>query len=143
MTSTALRELFPDVGSIVGNPLDGFVTVNADLLCATLDLIGSEPGCAMVLVEHLIPRAIYHVKEDLLPDSIPPIIDYLSATPPSKPTVICIDYDGGNEDLARKGFDVRRKFCDIGIPAYPSVRRAVRALRHLSRYHAFRATSHA
>jgi acyl-CoA synthetase (NDP forming) len=137
-TSSALRDLYPDVGSIVGNPLDGFVTVHADLLSATLDLIDRDPSCAMVLVEHMIMRAIYHVKEEALPDPIPAIVDHLTAALPRKPTVFSIDSDGGTPELAQKGFEIRRRFCDAGIPAYPSVRRAVRALRHLSRYHAFR-----
>jgi hypothetical protein len=65
----------------------------------------------------------------------------LSFLPAPSGNTVFIGTGGGNEELARKECDIRRRLCDIGIPAYPSVRRAVRALCHLSRYHAARGAS--
>jgi len=55
-----------------------------------------------------------------------------------KPTVITLDSDGGDRELAGEGTRLRQEFCLGGIPAYPSIERAARALRHLSRYYDWR-----
>ena len=52
-----------------------------------------------------------------------------------KPTVFLVDSDGGDPDLAQKGAVLRAQYCEAGIPAYPSVRRAAKALFHLYRYY--------
>ncbi|MBW2369289.1 MAG: CoA-binding protein [Deltaproteobacteria bacterium] len=137
-TMKALRKKIVDVGSIVGNPLDSFITWDAAHLVEVLELIDKEPACAMVVLEHFVPRTIYHIQEGQILDTIPAIINYLKTKINQKPTVISIDYDTGDTDLAVKGVETRRQFSNAGIPAYPSIRRAVRALRHLYRYHSQR-----
>jgi len=137
-TWTALREKIQDVGSIVGNPLDNYITWDSQQLIEVLDLIDKEQACAMVILEHLAPRGIYHIQQEQHTDTIPTVIEYLKSKTNPKPTVVSIDYDGGDPDLALKGIETRRRFCTAGIPAYPSVRRAARALMHLYRYHSYR-----
>ena len=64
------------------------------------------------------------------------IITFIKNRRPAKPTVFTIDSDGGDPDLAVTGTRLRAQFCKNGIPAYPSVQRAARALFHLRQYHA-------
>ncbi|MBW2369148.1 MAG: CoA-binding protein [Deltaproteobacteria bacterium] len=137
-TWTTLREKIVDVGSIVGNPLDSFPTWVPDHLADVLQLIDQEPACAMVLIDHLIPRKIYHIQDGQYPDTIPAVIECLNSKTNPKPTVVSLDFDGGDPDLAAKGAEIRHRFCKAGIPAYPSVRRAARALMHLYRYHQYK-----
>jgi hypothetical protein len=52
-----------------------------------------------------------------------------------KPTVVTADSDGGDPELAAKGATLRAAFTSAGIPAYPSLQRAARALVHLHAYY--------
>jgi acyl-CoA synthetase (NDP forming) len=136
-TMDAFREFVPAVGSFVGNPLDHlWMSFDAPQVGQVLDLVFEDPACAMILVDLLIPRKIYHAVE--FKDPTPVIIEFLSGRPDRKPTVFSLDHDGGSADLAQTGTDMRSRLFQAGIPAYPSVKRAVRALMHLYRYHSFR-----
>jgi hypothetical protein len=66
----------------------------------------------------------------------PEIISFIKNRRHAKPTVFTIDSDGGDPDLAETGTRLRAQFCKNGIPAYPSARRAAKALFHLCQYHA-------
>ena len=73
-----------------------------------------------------------------MPESLDPnpqLIEFLKKEGHLKPTVITVDSDGGDLDLASKGTVMRAEFCRAKIPAYPSLQRAARALIHLHRYH--------
>ena len=129
-----LHPLVPAAGSIAGNPLDLWESfVNGDLLCNLLDVAYSDPGIHMVIVDRLIPRIAFHSVE--MPDPTPRIIDFIGAHKERKPTVFTIDYDGGDLELNTKGVTLRYRFCEAGIPAYPSFERAIRALSHFRKYH--------
>jgi len=49
--------------------------------------------------------------------------------------VFVVDSEGGDPELAAQGASLRSEFGKGGIPAYPSVKRAARALIHLYRYY--------
>jgi len=49
--------------------------------------------------------------------------------------VFVVDSEGGDPELAAQGASLRAEFGKGGIPAYPSVKRAARALTHLYRYY--------
>lgn len=132
-----LRQLVPAVGSIAGNPLDMFaVYQDTTSLNEILKLAYADPLFDMVIVDRLIPRMIYHLPD--LPDSTPGAIRSITRAENHKPTVVTLDSDGGDEELAGKGTRLRQQFCLGGIPAYPSIRRAARALMHLYRYYDWR-----
>ena len=129
-----IRPIVPVAGSIAGNPLDLWETfVNGDRLCDLLDVAYHDPHIHMVIVDRLIPRIAFHSLE--MPDPTPGIIDFIHTCDRRKPTVFTIDYDGGDLELNAKGATLRRRFCEAGIPAYPSFERAIRALAHFQRYH--------
>ena len=86
-----------------------------------------------VVLWGMIPGLAYAAD---LPDSTPETIEFVKGKRHQKPTVCTVDSDGGDPDLAEKGATLREQYCRAGIPAYPSVKRAARALVHLYRYHA-------
>ena len=74
-----------------------------------------------------------------MPDSTPETIEIVKRKRHQKPTVFTVDSGGGDTDLAEKGTTLRGKFCKAGIPAYPTLKRAARALVHLHRYYSHKA----
>jgi acyl-CoA synthetase (NDP forming) len=136
-TMAQLRQSVPEAGSIAGNPLDMFRTFqDAAYLAEILDLAYKDPFVDMVVVDRIIPRRAFHLPD--LPDSTPQVIRFLQDRPGRKPTVLTVDADGGDPELAARGAELRRRFCAAGFPAYPSLDRAARALSSLYRYHALR-----
>jgi len=129
-----LRESGPAAGSIFGNPLDMWrVFTDPVYLTELLDLAYKDPCVGMLIVDRLIKRKAYHMPESLDPD--PQLIEFLKKEGYQKPTVITVDSEGGDLDLASKGTALRAEFCRAKIPAYPSLQRAAKALIHLHRYH--------
>ena len=130
-----LRRIVPVAGNIAGNPLDLWATFQ-DKACLTeiLEMGYGDPHIDMIIVDRLIPRKVYHMPD--MPDSTAAVIDFIKENRHRKPTIFTVDSEGGDPDLAGKGSVFRAQFCAAGIPAYPSLERAVRALRHLQRYHA-------
>jgi len=133
-TMDFLRRSVPIAGSIAGNPLDMWRTfIDAEYLSQVLELGYQDSAVSIIVVDRLIPRMAYHFPD--LADPTPETIAYLKNRQPAKPTVFTIDSDGGDPQLADTGARLRARYCQAGIPAYPSARRAARALHHLCRYH--------
>jgi acyl-CoA synthetase (NDP forming) len=133
-TMEKLRETVPIAGSIAGNPLDDFRTsVNPAYLGAILDLVFQDRAMGMVLADRLIPRKAFHTFHHL--DSVSATIEQLKQKGNRKPVVFVLDSEGGDPELAAQGASLRAEFGRGGIPAYPSVKRAARALAHLYRHY--------
>ena len=130
-----LRRIVPMAGSIAGNPLDMWATFqDKACLAEILEMAYSDPHIHMIVVDRLIPRKVYHMPD--MPDSTPAVIGFIEGNRHKKPTIVTVESEGGDPDLASKGSVLRAQFCEAGIPAYPSLERAARALRHLQCYHA-------
>jgi len=130
-----LRRIVPMAGSIAGNPLDLWSTFqDKACLAEILEMGYSDPHIHMIVVDRLIPRKVYHMPD--MPDSTAEVIDFIKENRHKKPTIFTVESEGGDPDLASKGSALRAQFCEAGIPAYPSLERAARALRHLQCYHA-------
>ena len=133
-TMEKLRETVPIAGSIAGNPLDDFqASVNPAYFGTILDLVYQDPAMGMVIAERLIPRKAFHTFHRL--DSVSPTIKQVKRRGSRKPVVFVIDSEGGDPELAEQGARLRAEFGKGGIPVYPSVKRAARALAHLYRYY--------
>lgn len=133
-TLESLRETVPIVGSIAGNPLDDWqVFADPIYLGRILDLAYRDPHVSMVVVDRLIPRKAFHTFHDI--DSTAEVIRTLHKMNPRKPTVFTVDSAGGDPELAQMGASMRASFCQERIPAFPSMERAARALKHLYDYH--------
>jgi acyl-CoA synthetase (NDP forming) len=134
VTMESLRRSVPLAGSIAGNPLDMWLTfTDAKYLAGVLNLAYRDPAVSMVVVDRLIPRKAFHMPE--MADPSPEIISFIKNGNHRKSTAFTIDTDGGDTDLAQKGTALRAEFCKAGIPAFPSMRRAAKALFQLYRYH--------
>jgi acyl-CoA synthetase (NDP forming) len=130
-----LRETVPVAGSIAGNPLDMWrIFDDPDYLRDILALAYDEPNVDMLIVDRLIPRRAFHMEDRA--DSTPQLASFMRNNLFRKPTVITADSDGGDSDLAAKGAALRAQFTALGIPAFPSLQRAARALAHLYDYYA-------
>jgi len=134
VTMESLRQSVPLAGSIAGNPLDMWLTfTDADYLAGVLKLAHQDPAVSMIVVDRLIPRKAFHMPE--MADPNPQVIAFIKNGDHQKPVVFTIDADGGDTELAEKGAALRAEFCSAGIPVFPSMRRAARALSHLYRYY--------
>lgn len=129
-----IRPFVPVAGSIAGNPLDFWATyLKQDYLFEVLDAAYADPGIHMVIVDRLIPRIAFH-SPDLLADPVPEIVNFIKTHKQVKPTVFTVDYDGGDPELIQKGSALRTRFCEAGIPAFPSFERAIGALVRFQHY---------
>jgi acyl-CoA synthetase (NDP forming) len=133
-TMDFLRHSVPTAGSIAGNPLDMWRTfIDAKYLAQVLELGYQDSAVSLIVVDRLIPRKAYHFPD--LTDPTSETIAFLKNRPNAKPTVFTIDSDGGDPELADTGARLRAQYCRAGIAAFPSARRAARALRCLYQYH--------
>ncbi len=136
-TMERLRSTVPLAGSIAGNPLDMWLTfTDAEYLAGVLEMAHRDPAVSMIVVDRLIPRKAFHMPE--MADPNPQVIAFIKNGNHKKPVAFTIDADGGDKDLAEKGASLRAEFCSSGIPVFPSMERAARALSHLYKYHSRR-----
>jgi acyl-CoA synthetase (NDP forming) len=87
----------------------------------------------MVIADRLIPRKAFHTSHHF--DSVSPTIEQVKQRGHRKPLIFVVDSEGGDPELAAQGARLRGEFGKGGIPAYPSLKRAARALAHLYRYY--------
>jgi acyl-CoA synthetase (NDP forming) len=87
----------------------------------------------MVIAERLIPRSAFHTFHRF--DSVSSTIEQVKQRGGRMPVVFVVDSEGGDPELAAQGATLRAEFGKGGIPAYPSMKRAARALAHLYRYY--------
>lgn len=131
---SGIRPLVPVAGSIAGNPLDYWAAfLSTERLFDVLTIAYEDPNIHMVIVDRLIPRIAFHSPE--IPDSVKEIVDFIKGHRQTKPTVFTIDYDGGDPGLIVRGSRLRSRFCEAGIPAFPSLERAIGALARFQKYH--------
>ena len=133
-TMEKLRRIVPVVGSIAGNPLDSWRTFeDADHFSEIMEMGYEDPAVQMILVDRIIRRASFHMED--APDPTEEVIDFIRARGQPKPTVFAVDFAGADPELAVQGCSLMTRFCRAGIPIFPSLERAARALSHLYRYH--------
>lgn len=124
-------------GFIAGNPFDMYrVFQDVAYLAEILDLAYKDPAVSMIIVDRLIARKAFHTT--VLNDSTPETIKVIKRQLNRKPTVFTVDSDGGDSELAKRGAEIRAKFCKARIPAYPTMKRAARAMFHLYSYHSMK-----
>jgi len=99
-----------------------------------LEIGFEDPGIHAIIVDRLIHRIAYHAPD--VPDRTEETIDMVSSYRHRKPIIFVVDSEGGDTDLALKGTALRARCCKAGIPAYPSMERASRALARLWHYYA-------
>ena len=119
-TRERITALVPAVGSFARNPIDAWRSFyDPDFMGKILEVAFEDPDLDLIIVDRLIPRMTYAVPEE--PDTSQAAIDYLRKNRIRKPLVMVID--GGGEDpfLASEAARLRQRYCQAGIPAYPSL----------------------
>ena len=135
-TMESLKRSVPEAGSIAGNPLDMWRTFeDTAYLLEVLKMGYEDPNIDMIMVDRLIPTRAFHMPS--APDPTREIAELVNAGQCKKPTVITVNSGGGDTDMAAKGTAIRSGFTHAGIPAYPSLDRAAKALFNLNRYYRF------
>ncbi|MBW2623710.1 MAG: CoA-binding protein [Deltaproteobacteria bacterium] len=135
-TMESLKRSVPVAGSIAGNPLDMWRTFeDAAYLLEVLKLGYEDQNTDMIMVDRLIPTRAFHMQS--APDPTREIAEFIHGHRHKKPAVITVNSGGGDTEMASKGTAIRAEFTHAGIPAYPSLDRAARALFNLYRYYRY------
>jgi acyl-CoA synthetase (NDP forming) len=128
--------LVPAVGSFARNPVDAWASFyDSDFMGRILDPVFESAFLDMIILDRLIPRMTYAIPEKTGNDPTQAAIDYLLKNRSRKPLVVVVDGGGEDELLAAEAARMRQRFCQAGIPAYPSFPQAARALAHLAAYY--------
>ena len=140
-TREKLTALVPAVGSFARNPVDAWRSFHdPEFMGQILEAAFADPGLDMIIVDRLILRPTYGtppVEKDITPAAI----EYLQKNRSRKPLVLVVDGSGEDPFLATEAARMRQRFCQAGIPAYPSLPLAARALAHLAAYYEKKAIS--
>jgi len=133
-TREKVTALVSAVGSFARNPVDAWRAFHdADFMGKILDPVFDDPDLDMIILDRLVPRLTYATPDEK--DSIPAAIDYLRKNRDRKPLAVVVDGTGEDPFLATEAALTRQRFCQGGIPAYPSLPLAAQALAHLAAYY--------
>jgi acyl-CoA synthetase (NDP forming) len=133
-TRGKMSALVPEVGSIARNPVDAWrAFYDFDFLAEILEVIFSDPSFDMIILDRMIPRRSFGFPE--YKENTPAMIEYLQKNRMRKPLVVVVDGSGEDPFLATEAIALRRRFCEAGIPAYPSLPMAAQALAHFVTYY--------
>jgi acyl-CoA synthetase (NDP forming) len=133
-TREKVTALVPAVGSFARNPVDAWRAFHdPDFMGKILDPVFEDPDLDMIILDRLVPRMTYATPDEK--DSIPAAIDYLRENRSRKPLAVVVDGSGEDPFLATEAALTRQRFCQAGIPAYPSLPLAAQALAHLAAYY--------
>jgi acyl-CoA synthetase (NDP forming) len=132
-TRDKITALVPAVGSFARNPVDAWRSFyDPDFMKQILEVVFEDPDLDMIILDRLIPRMTYATPENQ--DATQAAIVYLQKNRSRKPLVAVIDGSGEDPYLAGEAARLRQRYCQAGIPAYPSLPLAARALAHLGAY---------
>jgi acyl-CoA synthetase (NDP forming) len=133
-TRDKVAALVPSVGSFARNPVDSWRSFfDPEYMAQILEPIYQDRTLHMVILDRLITRPTYATPEQK--GAVERAVEYLGKNRSRKPLAAVVD--GGGEDpyLAGEAARVRQIYCQAGIPAYPSLPLAARALAHLAYYY--------
>ncbi|MBM4444653.1 MAG: hypothetical protein FJ020_05025 [Chloroflexi bacterium] len=124
----ALVDLIGQVGSVLGNPVDmSQCQSDPEKVQRAIDLLASEPQIDLLLVYEsagvlldLYPREVTAAVNDVI---------LAFAGKKAKPVVLVLPY--GPAEARRR--EIEQRFIGAGIPVLPSIERAARAIRNVSR----------
>jgi acyl-CoA synthetase (NDP forming) len=139
-----LRRILPPAGTAVRNPVDiGAPIVPPAIFEKVLETVASEEGIDTIIAT----QAMYHILAGILgpsPEQKAAFVRKLVDAPPKirdrsrKPVVIVLPI-GGDEldklDAERGRREIRDTYLGMGIPSYPTLERAIRAVAHVARYY--------
>jgi acyl-CoA synthetase (NDP forming) len=143
-TQEKLRGMLPPAGTAARNPVDiGAPIVLPAIFEGVMDAVASEEGIETVVAT----QAMYHVLAGKLgppPEQRAAFIRVLMDIPKKakdkygKPVVIVLPIGGdevGKIDAEKGRREIRDTYLEMGIPSYPSLERALRAVAHVVSYY--------
>jgi acyl-CoA synthetase (NDP forming) len=134
VTQDKITTLVPAVGSFARNPVDAWRAFHdPDFMGQILEWVFKDPDLDLILVDRLIPRMTYASPEER--DTSQATIDYLRENRLRKPLVAVVDGAGEDPVLANQAAYLRQRYCQAGIPAYPSLPLAAQALARVTAYY--------
>ncbi len=143
-----LRSILPPAGTAARNPVDiGAPIVPPDVFERVLEVVAAEKGVDVIIAT----QAMYHVFAGTLAPPSGQMSSYVRSLVEAparvrdrsgKPLVIVLPIGGEELDkieVERRRREIRDTYRSMGIPSYPSLERAVRAVAHTTRYYERRA----
>jgi len=141
-----LRSTVAAVGTSIRNPVDiGVPIVPPEPFERVMSIVAGAPNVDIVIAT----QALYHILSGRLappPEEREPFLKGLLAVPPAvrdrsgKPVVIVLPLGGDEPDMIeaeRARRLIRDSYLGVGIPSYPTLERAARAVAHVAHYYAW------
>ncbi|MDY7019073.1 MAG: CoA-binding protein [Chloroflexota bacterium] len=129
-----LHEFTPKAGTSVRNPIDSspYVIWDPSLFSRTLEIVANydEVDCLLIYIPAF--SAFMDIGDEVIRGQIEAIKDFKIKS--RKPVVVAL-LPGGMPDQLQLGFELQQILIDAGIPVYPTVGRAARALSRFIKYH--------
>jgi acyl-CoA synthetase (NDP forming) len=147
-TRKELNEFIRLAGNSTRNPLDlWMVQRDAPLYRQVMEIALADPAIDLAIVDRVVGGL------DVFDDDERPegdhdkglrevndfLIDFAKNNPYGKPLVVSMDLYGNDLYCADNAAQLRGKFVTSGVPAYPSLESAARAMARFIEYHEFQA----
>lgn len=133
-TEERLRCVLPDVGCILRNPLDiGNSGGNLETFGEILDAIATDPRLDILLAVENMQDFISFLPPDIVFGINEALIHFKNEK--GKPVVVVMPPSLAEADRLK----TEKKLSEAGIPVYPSLERAARAIGNMARYWKVRA----
>jgi len=125
-----LLAILGQVGSVLSNPVD-ISQRSGDLnsLASIMDLMGAEPEMDMIVVYENVDITTRFLGSEVTARLNTAIIEF--AARGVKPVLVVLPPGG----LEEERIAVEALFIEKGVPVYPSMDRAARAIRHVAEYY--------
>ena len=131
-TSRGLLDLLGQVGSVLCNPVDiSQRSGNTQALQRTMELIAADPQVDIIVIHENADILSRFLGKDMADELNGIIIDF--GHKQSKPVVVVLP--PGSLEMER--LEIECRLAEAGIPVYPSMDRAARAIGNVSRYFRF------
>jgi acyl-CoA synthetase (NDP forming) len=135
-------------GNSTRNPLDVWmVQRDVQLYRRVMEIAMADPAIDLAIVDRVVGGLDdfdddEHPEEDRekgLLEVNDFLIDFAKSNPYNKPLAISLDLYGNDFHCADQAAQLRWKFVTSGVPAYPSLESAARAMARFIKYHEFQA----
>ena len=137
-TIRQLEEVIPEAGSGVRNPVEGPGGINgtADFYARALKMVDADPQIDFILIH--IGVDIYGGHQPDLLEQLMKVAEVLASTAQTltKPMAVVL-YAGEYLETVAAVLEARKRLLKAGIPVYPTIEAATKAVSLLIRYHEF------
>lgn len=129
----ALRSFTPDANNSIRNPVDTqWLVWDSSKFVDTVRIISEWEGVDFLIL--FLPFDMFHVKNE--GELLDRMVESVTASRKvcSKPMVI-VFHPGISPEMVVKSISVQERFCSLGLPVYPALDRAARAISRFISYH--------